>query len=148
MAYAKKWAVCTQYIENTNPFDNVYYDWGAFVLSEPIGKKCGKLTLSPLSFYEISNQNIMTAGYPQESVGMPINYCQYKQQSIATTVGDNYFTVPIVCEYGQSGSPVFVNNTVCGIVSGRAPDEGTYSDYTRINDTVYAYLMQYAADNA
>ena len=146
-AYARKWAVCTQYIENTNEKLNHLYDWGAFVLDNPIGNKCGKLTMSPLSFYEISNKNIMTAGYPQESVGMPINYYQYKQQSTATTVEDNYFIAPIVCEKGQSGSPVFVNNTVCGIVSGRGNND-TYSNYTRINDTVYAYLMQYAADNA
>lgn len=146
-AYARKWAVCTQYIENTDENLNPLYDWGAFVLDNPIGNKYGKLTMSPLSFYEISNKNIMTAGYPQESVGTPINYYQYKQQSTATTVEDNYFIAPIICETGQSGSPVFVNNTVCGIVAS-SPDSGSHSTYTRINDTVYAYLMQYAADNA
>lgn len=147
MAYAKKWAVCTQYIENTDDRLNKCYDWGAFVLSEPIGKKCGKLTLSPLSFSEIANADAMTAGYPQETVGFPINYCQYKQQSRVTVVEDNYFLALIDCEGGQSGSPVFVNNTVCGIVSGSARDS-SYSAYTRINDAAYVHLMQYAADNA
>ena len=146
-AYARKWAVCTQYIENTDENLNKDYDWGAFVLDKPIGQKCGKLTLSPLSFDEIANADAMTAGYPQYREALSINYSQYTQQSRVTVVEDNHFKALIDCMSGQSGSPVFVNNTVCGIVSGRAPN-GDYSAYTRINDTVYAYLMQYAADNA
>lgn len=149
MSYAKKWAVCTQYIENTDKNLNKCYDWGAFVLKDPIGKKCGKLNLSSLSDAEIHNANLMTAGYPQyrDSIGTIINYCQYKQQMITSSVTPNYFTASVDCFSGQSGSPVFINNTVCGIVTARATS-GSYSVYTRINDSAYAYLMQYAADNA
>lgn len=148
MAYAKKWAVCTQYIESSDTA-LCNYDWGAFVLDKPIGKECGKLTISPLSDSEIQNASLMTAGYPQyrDTIGTIVNYAQYKQQMNSCYIAPNFFRSSVDCFGGQSGSPVFANNKVCGIVTGRALD-GSYSVYTRINNTVYAYLMQYAADNA
>lgn len=149
MCYAKKWAVCTQYIENTDSKLDSQYDWGAFVLDKPIGKECGKLTLSPLSYDEISNANLLTAGYPQyeDDIGTIVNYCQYKQQMRSDSIDPNTFAAPVNCRKGQSGSPVIANNVVCGILSSRGLN-GEYTRYTRINETAYSYLMQFVADNA
>ncbi len=149
--YAKKWAVCTQYIENTDERYNSYYDWGAIVFDKPIGKKCGKLTLSPLSYDEIRNAELMTAGYPQytsKSINL-VNYCQYERKMSAAIIMPEFFTAPVYNLGGQSGSPVIANGVVCGIVSHKPEDEETQqTTYTRINETAYSYLMQFVAENA
>lgn len=145
--YAKKWAVCTQYIENTKSNYDLYYDWGAIVFDKPIGKKCGKLTLSPLSYDEIRNAELMTSGYPQYPDTSPklVNYCQYERKMSAEIIMPEFFTASVTSVQGQSGSPVIANNVVCGLVTSGVTNS---TSYTRISETVYSFLMQFIADNA
>lgn len=139
--YAKKWAVCTQYIENTDRRLDPLYDWGAIVLDEPIGNECGYLPFSVIEFDDLINSSVLTSGYPQESVGFPINYNQYKTTGTVNMVMDDFFSTTLTFEGGQSGSPVLYNGTVCGIVS-------CVDFVTKISDTAYQYLTQYILDNA
>lgn len=148
-SHSVKWAVCSQYIENTNENINYYYDWGAIVLNDDIGKKCGKINFAPLSDNEIQNSTHVTIGYPQPDIALGFNYSQYQQQGNPELIMQFYFTSSMACKTGQSGSPVFANNTVCGIVSGRPKDTSINRTYcTRINESVYSYLTQYISENS
>lgn len=144
-------AVCTQYIENTNMNLKSWYDWGAIVLSEDIGKHCKTLKIEPLTFVDIWNTNLTTIGYPQPS-GPLHNYCQYQQKTNSVMQNFNIIIPDKNCIGGQSGSPVLTdNNVVCAIVSGyyKSESDGTITPaYTKITDESYAYLMQYVAENA
>lgn len=147
--YAEKWAVCTQYIENQDEKLNHNYDWGAIVLAEDIGKKCGTLNISPLSSDEIRSSTVMTAGYPQSDTSILTNYNQYKQNNTAQIIMNDFFTSSSFCKKGQSGSPAIVNNFVCGILCGRPKDSSIQSTtYTRISESAYSLIMQYVSENA
>lgn len=151
--YFERVAVCTKYIENTDEHLKHYYDWGAIVLSEDIGKYCKKLKLSVLSDDEIRASKLTAIGYPQKEIAVPLNYCQYQQTGNPEVIMPNVIYSDARGKTGLSGSPVFADNKgVCAIVSGRTINTSTNeivsSIYTRITDEVYAYLMQYVAENA
>lgn len=144
MTYAKKWAVCTKYIEASSSSEAVLYDWGAFVLEDAIGKKCGKLTLSPLTDEEIKNSTFKTVGYPQPSTSF--NYSQYQRSISSLNPASEYIISLMPSFVGQSGSPLILGNKVCGVLSA-SNTENTITYFARINESAYAYLLQFIEEN-
>ena len=142
-SYRVSGGVCNDYINNTNPNLNCYYDWAVILLNDDIGNDCGTLQYSNLSYNTIRNaSSILTSGYPQNTgiSGLIPNYKQYKQTFAASTIMDNYMTGTTSFLSGQSGSPVMINNTAFGLIS-------TTSQITLLTQSACSYIDQFVSDN-
>ena len=150
-AYSRKWAVCTEYINSDPKKCACNYDWGAVVLSESIGNKCGKLSISNLQPYQITlSSSAITSGYPQSSSSLLINYYQYKKDVSIKSASESVIYANGHSKPGQSGSPLLINNSVCGILSSSySRDDGSKeTHYAKIGESAYYYLTQFIAENA
>lgn len=142
--YFDAMAVCTQYIDNTEPNTDSCYDWGVIRLHEGMGNVCGILPIANMSTGDLLAKTVFSSGYPQPT--STVNYYQYRVNATVYGCEENRIFLSFTGVEGMSGAPVIASNgSVCAIATA-APTGGVYA--TKITDTVIGYLNQYISEHS
>lgn len=131
----------TQYTEYGDDYE---YDYAILTLNSSIGQTTGWLGLyaSPLTgFY--TGRSILTAGYPTDKTGTLAN-TMWRSAGTIQSVESLKFAHTADTMGGQSGSPIYYNNTSNGYVAlgihVGAYENGTINYGKRITVTLFDWL--------